>query len=176
MGEVDLAVLHPIYRECVDLNKDHGWDFKFKVDSGDFETMIQFFEGDIPNGPLAFAHPPIAKDWDEMDICNAPDILDFEHKIIIEFEEESRPGKRGGKMGKKGHWADSKRDAARDDHYKRAGFRFCKIWESEYNKGPWNLKLFHFLADCYCKRSCSIYSGMYLKEKELKHALQLRSK
>ena len=174
MGEVDIAVLHPIYRECINLTKDHGWPWSWKEDSGDFETMIQFFEGSIPGGNLAFAHPPTAQNWDDMEICNAPDILDFDNKIIIEYEEESRPGKRGGKLGKKGHWADSKRDAARDMNYRRAGFRVCKIWESEMRKGPWELKLFHFLADCYCKRPTRLYLDMYLKEKELKLALQRR--
>ena len=108
-------------------------------------------------------------------LCNAPDIMDFENRIIIEYEEESRPGKRMGKIGKKGHWADSKRDTQRDTNYRRAGFRVCKIWESEMKKGPWNLKLFHFLADCYCKRPCKMYADMFLKEKDLKQAMMRRN-
>lgn len=173
MGEVDLAVLHPIYRECIELNKENNWNFQFKEDSGDFETMIQFYPPDAA-GRMKAVHPPDAQNWDDMEICNAPDILDFDNRIIIEYEEESRPGKSGGKLGRKGHWSDSKRDTLRDANYKAAAFRVCKIWESELKKGTWNLKLFHFLADCYCKRNCRIYSDMYLKPAEIKKALLRR--
>ncbi len=173
MGAVDIAVLHPIYRECLELNKEHQWSFSFKEDSGDFETMIQFFD-DQPNR-LRAVRPPIAENWDTMDLCNAPDIMDFENRIIIEYEEESRPGKRMGKIGKKGHWSESKRDENRDKNYKAAGFRVCKIWESEMKKGPWNLKLFHFLADCYCKRDCRMFADMFLIEKDLMLALTRRN-
>jgi len=174
MGEVDILVLHPIYRECLELNKENGWGFAFKEDSGDFETMVQFFESG-PGERLRMAHPPTAENWDDMDLCNAPDIMDFENRIIIEYEEESRPGKRSGKLGRKGHWSDSKRDTQRDTNYRRAGFRVCKIWESEMKKGPWNLKLFHFLADCYCRRDCRMYADMFLKEKDLKQAMMRRN-
>ena len=170
MGEVDIAVLHPIYRKCVELNKENNWNFQFKEDSGDYETMIEF----IPKWDarqqmecLQPHHPPRAKNWDDMEICNAPDIMDFANKIIIEYEEESKPGKSSGKLGKKGHWAESKRDENRDSNYKRSNFRFCKIWETEIKNGVWGNKLFYFLADCYTKRNLDMYQYRFIDEDEL---------
>jgi len=169
MGEVDIAVLHPIYRKCVDLNKEHNWNFQFKVDSGSFETMIEFKEmiTDKKEIELVPFHPPMANNWDEMLICNAPDIMDFNRRIIIEYEEESKDGKRGGKLGKKGHWAESKRDEKRDLNYKNSGFQLCKIWETELKNGVWEKKLFYFLADCYTKRNLDIYQLRFINEDEL---------
>ena len=166
MGEVDIAVLHPIYRKCVDLNKEHNWGFQFKVDSGFFETMIEFVPLKLVPGFLHPMHPPKAKNWDEMELCNAPDIMDFDNRIIIEYEEESKPGKSSGKLGKKGHWTESKRDENRDSNYKRSGFRFCKIWETEIKNGIWEIKLFHFLADCYTKRNLDMYQYRFISEDE----------
>lgn len=174
MGEVDIAVLHPIYRECVHLTKENNWPFIFKEDSGSFETMIEFVVNPAGVSPK---HPPISKDWDEMkkklSIPICPDIMDFQKRIAIEFEEESTAGKSSGKLGKKGHWSESKRDSRRDNLYKQTKFRYCKIWQSEL-KGPWKLKLFHFLADCYCNRDTTDYTNMYLKESELKKMLERR--
>jgi len=172
MGEVDIAVLYPIYRKCVDLNKENNWNFQFKVDSGSFETMIEFKYLVPPlvssgNSKLIAIHPPMAKNWDDMQYCNAPDILDFDNKIIIEYEEESKAGKQGGKLGKKGHWTESKRDELRDDRYNLSGFRVCKIWETEIKQNVWENKLFYFLADCYTNRNLEIYQYRYISEEEL---------
>lgn len=173
MGEVDIAVLHPIYRKCVDLNKENNWNFQFKEDSGDYETMIEFIlYCDKLQDHLVPHHPPLAKNWDEMDQCNAPDIMDFNNKIIIEYEEESKPGKKGGKLGKKGHWTESKRDELRDERYKLSGFRVCKIWETEIKQNVWENKLFYFLADCYTKRNLEIYQLRFISEEELFNSRQ----
>jgi len=50
-----------------------------------------------------------------------------------------------GKLGKKGHTAESKRDTNRDMLYRIAGFKLLKIWESEYKSGEWKQKLYDFL-------------------------------
>lgn len=166
MGEVDIVVLNEIYRKCIELEKEHNWGFQFKEDSGSFETMIQFIENVNTDGNVTLAahHPPKAANWDEMKICNAPDILDFNNKIIIEFEEESLPQK-GPKIRRKGHWAESKRDTNRDQNYNKAGFRVCKIWQNELKKGDWPLKLFYFLADCFTNRDTTPYGfALYTRE------------
>ena len=174
MGEVDIARLHPIYRECIRLTKENNWPFVFKEDSGDYETMIEFVINPVGVRPI---HPPMSTDWDAMkrieSIPICPDIMDYRKKIVLEFEEESTAGKSSGKLGKKGHWAESKRDSRRDNLYKQTKFRFCKIWESEL-KGPWKLKLFHFLADCYCNRDTTDYTDIYLTENDLKKLLKYR--
>lgn len=174
MGQIDIARIHPIYRKCVELNNDHNWGFSFKVDTGEFETMIQFIENEF-NEKLIPSHPPLAKNWDELNpkFCNAPDIMAFNDMIIIEVEEESK-AQRGPKIIKKGHWSESKHDEERDLKYKRAGFRVCKIWESEIKNNMVENKLFHFLSDCYCNRIVTFYSGMFLTEKELRKALKER--
>jgi len=164
LGAVDIMALHPIYRHCIHLTKENGWPYVFKEDSGDYETMIEF-------SLLGAVHPPISKDWDEMKKIQAipicPDIMDFAAKIVIEYEEESTAGKSSGKLGKKGHWAESKRDSRRDKLYNDKKFRFCKIWEKEVKNGVWMLKLFHFLADCYCKRQTMHYQLIFYSEEEL---------
>ncbi len=90
LGEVDIIVLHEIYREAVNLNKKHNWGFHFMEDTGAFETVIEFKTivpplcktGDSQIIPLC---PPIAKDWNNAEKILCPDILDFENKIIIEL-------------------------------------------------------------------------------------------
>lgn len=78
--------------------------------------------------------------------------MDYKNKIIIEYEEEPRPGKRGGKLGKKGHIEESKRDSNRDMLYRISGFRIFKVWETDYKKNNYEKILWKFLCDCYCKR------------------------
>jgi len=176
VGEVDIAILNPIYRECIDITNEYNYPWVFKEDSGSYETMIEFLASLSTIGRAV--HPPHSENWDAMkrngSIPICPDIMDYKNKIIIEYEEESTAGKRMGKYGKKGHWAESKRDFRRDALYKENGFRFCKIWESERKADMISKKLFHFLADCYCKRDTEMYLDMYLNDKELKKALKLR--
>lgn len=170
MGEVDIAVLHPIYRKCVDLEKENNWNFRFKEDSGDYETMLEFFDVGLKVEEFQVFHPPKTINWEvwnkNLSIPICPDIMDFNNKIVIEVEEESTPGKSSGKLGKKGHWAESKRDTRRDNCYKKTKFRFCKIWQSEIKNGVWEIKLFYFLADCYTKRDLEIYQYRFINEEE----------
>ena len=175
MGQVDIVVLYPIYRKCIELTKENNWPWSWKEDSGDYETMIEFLQTEKGSVPM---HPPEAKDWDDMKLKGSipicPDIMDYQHRIVLEFEEESTAGKRGGKLGRKGHWSESKKDLRRDNLYKFTNFRFCKIWQSEVKKKTWINKLFHFLADCYCQRDTTLYLDMYLKDHELLTAIKKR--
>jgi len=143
MGEVDYENLHKIYRECIDFCKKEKLPFQFKVDSGNFETAIEFTA-------IGYHHPPKSKNWEESkkegNQIKCPDLLEYEHKLIIEFEEEPKPGKKMGKLGRKGHTEESERDTNRDMLYRIAGFKLLKIWESEYKSGEWKQKLYDFLG------------------------------
>jgi len=104
MGIVDYENLYKIYRTCVDYCKVEKLPFHFKVDSGTYETAIEFTA-------IGYHHPPRSKSWKELkeqgNEIKCPDLLDFENKLIIEYEEEPKPGKIGGKLGKKGHTSES---------------------------------------------------------------------
>lgn len=76
-----------------------------------------------------------------------PDIMDYQNKIIIEFEEECKPNK-GGKR-RKGHCDLNNRDVRRDWAYTQAKFSLLKIWESDRD---WKEKLKIFLIKCYAER------------------------
>lgn len=143
----------------------------------EFEEQLWKEHTDMQNHAICMSvyHPPRANNWDDLPryLANAPDVMDFHNRIIIEYEEESKP-QRGPKIIKKGHWSECKHDEDRDRKYKAVEFRLCKIWESEYKKGTWINKLFHFLADCYCKRDTELYLDIYLKDAELTTALKKR--
>jgi len=142
MGEIDYGNLNEIYRKCVDYCKAEKISITLKVDSGNYETAIEFTA-------IGYHHPPKSKSWEEVKKAGneimCPDILDFENKFIIELEEEPTPGKIGGKMGKKGHTSESDTDEHRDMLYRIAGFRLCKIWENDYKNGNWEKQLKSFL-------------------------------
>lgn len=145
MGIVDYENLNKIYRVCIDYCKQEKLPFQFKVDSGSYETAIEFWA-------LGYHYPPKSKSWEEVkkegNEIKCPDILDFEHRIIIELEEEPKPGKRGS-LGKKGHVEESERDSNRDMLYRIAGFKVLKIWESELESTKYNSKVCQFLYDVY---------------------------
>ena len=142
MGNNDLHRIHPIYRECVEFCKENNLPFHFREDLGNFETSIEFTA-------IGYHHPPKSKNWDECkkngNEIKCPDLLDFENRIIIEMDEEPKPGKKMGKLGKKGHSDESEKDSHRDMLYRISGFRFLKIWESEKN---WKDLLHKFLLEC----------------------------
>lgn len=147
MGLADIVVLHDIYKEACRLEKEFNWGFDFNVDDGDFETAIEFFPSGI------FFHPPAAHNWQESrdkgTTIKCPDILDWNNKIIIEYEEESRPGKKSGKFGRKGHTEESKRDMERDALYSKAQFSVLKIWGNDYDRDVWKPKLKEFLMESF---------------------------
>lgn len=142
MGEVDYGDLHKIYRKCVDYCIQENLPYKFKVDSGKWETAIEFWA-------LGYFHPPQSKSWEECkskgNEIKCPDLLDYHNKLIIELEEEPQPGHKGGKLGKKGHTAESNKDEHRDPLYRLAGFKLLKIWETDFKNGSWTNLLESFL-------------------------------
>lgn len=141
MGEVDYGNLHKIYRKCIDYCIEKKLPYKFLVDSGKWETAIEFWE-------MGYFHPPQSKSWEEVkkkgNEIKCPDLLDYKYKLIIEFEEEPKPGKRGGKLGKKGHTEESNKDEHRDQLYRLAGFRVLKFWETDLKEENWD-KIYNFL-------------------------------
>lgn len=142
MGEVDIAKLMEIYVFVLDFCKGRNIFFRFAVDEGKFETAIEFISF------TEAVHPPISSSWTALrkngNAIYVPDLLDFPNKIIIEYEEESKPMK-GPKIIKKGHSEESTVDMLRDKFYKDAGFRLFKVWESDIE---WKKKLGEFLLRC----------------------------
>lgn len=136
LGQVDIEILMKINEEIKKLHTN----YTFKVDHGSFETAIEFT-------PIGYHHPPKATSWIDLNgnEIKCPDLLDWEHRRIIEYEEESKPGKKGGKLGKKGHYAESRRDSRRDQLYRISGFKVLKIWESDYKDGSYIEDIKHFL-------------------------------
>jgi len=65
------------------------------------------------------------------------------------LDEEPEPGKRGGKLGKKGHVSESNTDEHRDMLYRMAGFKLLKIWETEFKSKKYKAKLCQFLYEVY---------------------------
>ena len=151
MGQVDIVIINEIYQYCNSLERQWNWGYHFEQDSGAWETAIEFFDDTEHDGVTAMVHavhPPTSSDWSILSSVLVPDILAFNDRMIIEYEEESKPMK-GPKIRKKGHWEESKHDAERDDFYFRAGFRLCKIWESSFKDGSWKRLIFVFLTNCY---------------------------
>jgi len=153
MGTNDLDRIHPIYRASVDFCKLADIPFHFKVDSGNYETGIVFND-------LGYSRRvKDREDWNEIKSYSnnpqllCPDILDYQNKIIVEFEEETGNRKTGAYLAKKGHGHegdyDTKRDTRRNEYYTNAGYRVLRIWESHYKHSTvWKLKLFEFLINC----------------------------
>jgi len=146
LGEKDYERLYPIYRASIDFCKLAEIPFTVKIDSGDYETAIQFKDTD--DGVFA-THPPFSEDWRSNPEIICPDILIlFGTEIIgvIEFEEETGPRKTGAHMARKGHGhegdIDTKRDTRRNDYYTNAKIHCLRIWESNER---WRLELFEFL-------------------------------
>lgn len=143
MGEIDIAALHKIYEKIKSYCKEYNLPYTFKVDDGSFETAIEFTS-------IGYHHPPKSQSWDESkkngNEIKCPDLLDFKNKIIIELEEEPKPGKKMGKLGKKGHTEESDKDYHRDMLYRISGFKILKIWETNFiNSNLWEQQLLEFL-------------------------------
>jgi hypothetical protein len=139
MGHQDIASLFVIKGEIRILCKKNNLDFSFKVDLGNYETALEFV------GVNVF-HPPISKDWSTSPIILCPDLLDYHHRMIIEYEEEIGNRRAGAQLAKKGHNRegdfDNSRDSRRNKFYKRGGFHVLRLWESDKN---WKEKLEEFL-------------------------------
>lgn len=141
MGHQDITSLHKIYRYILHLNKENGWNFSFKVDSGSFETRIDISE----DGKCFRGNNQLPLIGYSM-YC--PDLLDFSRKLIVEYEESSdkQTGYFHAKKSHKGH-SDycNTRDTERDAFYNIAGFKLLKIWDHELKDDTWMLKLDSFL-------------------------------
>lgn len=141
MGQVDIDNLFKIYYEINTIKKKHKLKFFFKIDHGSYETAIEFVG-------INHFHPPISQDWSEDPTIFCPDLLDYNKKIIIEFEEEVGEPRTGAKLAKKGHNREgdqaNNRDSRRDRYYKQGGFRLLQIWKSDKD---WRLKLEKFLLE-----------------------------
>ncbi len=139
MGVADIDSLFRVYDQLKKIIKQHELQFSFKIDEGTFETAIEF----IGSKPY---HPPLSQDWSSKSVIFCPDLLDWHHKIIIEFEEEIGDRRPGAKLAKKGHHRegdmDNKRDTRRTGYYKHGGFHTLRIWESDKS---WKKKLEQFL-------------------------------
>ena len=151
MGNQDIHRLHPIYRAATDFCRLAELPFSFKVDSGNYETGIVF---NIET--KSYRKPEPHETWDnvkypETMVCG--DVTSYDHKIIIEIEEETGPRRTGAKLALKGHGhegdPDTKKDSRRNEYYKMAGFRVLRIWESHCKHAvTWKLNLFEFLINC----------------------------
>ena len=141
MGEIDIENLMKIYRKCLQLCKEHHLPYSFRVDHGTYETAIEFI------GSRSY-HPPLSKNWNQSHDIFCPDLLDYEHKIIIEYEEEVGERQTGAKLATKGHHRegdmDTNRDIRRNLYYKDSKFRVLRIYESDK---LWEKKLGSFLIE-----------------------------
>lgn len=157
MGEQDIGRLMEVYKYLVDFCKDHQYNYHFTVDEGNYETVIEFV-------PIVHSqtfklieyqtlHPPISCSWRELrsndHFILVPDILDFDNKTIIEFEEETGNRRPGAKLAKKGHGhpgdLPTKRDKEKYELYDIAKFRYYRLWESNQN---WKKDLGAFIHMC----------------------------
>lgn len=147
MGHKDLDSLHRIYEKIKIICKKNDLSYQFNVDDGDWETAIEFI------GDSSY-HPPISRDWSSNSDILCPDLLDYENKIIIEYEEEIGDHKPGAKLAKKGHNRrgdmPNKRDFRRNQFYNDADFTFFQIWESDKD---WPHKLETFLVTLWYKNN-----------------------
>ncbi len=141
MGQIDLDKLFNIYYEALFIAKKFNLPYRFKVDEGTYETAIEFINDTAH-------HPPISQTWQKKPIIFCPDLLDYPHKIIIEYEEEVGDTKLGARLAKKGHNREgdfnSKRDELRNKYYALGGFTVLRIWESDET---WRSKLKDFMLN-----------------------------
>jgi len=148
LGVRDLMQIYPIVQECRKLSKRQFWDYNFKWDQGCFETLIA-----INEEKKTVRKPDTDETWEsitypEQPFC--PDILEWNFKIAIEFEETEGKPRTGAKLAKKGHNADGldKRTSRRDEYYKLAGFNVLKIFDYE-SEQEWKPRLRQFLLELY---------------------------
>jgi len=159
MGVQDIVQLHTVLNKIKFLEKENNWGFSFNVDDGYYETALIFNEEKV-----GYRVPGPTENWESLKFPEAmicPDLLDLEHKIILEYEEETGRRLPGAKLAKKGHGKPgdpaTNRDDRRNSFYVKNKFRFCRVWESQMVDEDLEWKLFHFLADCYCNRHTMKY-------------------
>jgi len=146
MGEKDIEKLMEINKYASKKSKKEKYKIKFEVDKGTYETAIVIFENGECRKPLA------KENWDNLPKNSeffCPDLLDFERRLIIEYEEEGGKKRSGARLATKGHGREgdfsNKRDTKRNKFYALAGFRILKIWESDFLTTIWMHKIDRFL-------------------------------
>jgi len=145
MGIKDIDALHEIYEKVKLFCKENDLSYHFKVDDGSFETAIEFWA-------LGYNHPPKSENWEASreagNEIKCPDLLDFEHKLIIEYEEEGQKYLSGARLARKGHGPEgdtpNSRDTDRDSLYRIGGFKILKFYETDLKEENWQ-KLYDFL-------------------------------
>lgn len=152
MGERDIVALNKIYRFSNDFCKLSGIPFHFEEDSGQYQTAIVFDEEEI-----SYRKPESHEHWNnvlypETMICC--DVLDYDNKIILEYEEEGQKNRSGASLPSKGHGRDgdipNKRDTKRNQFYNDNEFFFLRIWEAQFKvETIWKIKVIEFLLFCY---------------------------
>jgi len=146
LGVKDSDALHAIYEKAKTFCKENDLPYSFKVDNGDYETAIEFFYDDEK---WHTAYPPIAKNWDSNPTIFCPDILDYSHKLVIEFDEEGQKRLSGAHLARKGHGPEgdilNKRDSRRGDYYSWGKFRVLRFYEADLKEENWE-KLYSFLS------------------------------
>lgn len=166
MGQSDYHNLNPIYRFATEFSRLESLPFHFHIDSGHYETAIVF-----NTETNQYRRRNEQETWDDIcypEVMLVPDICDYDHKVIIEFEEETGNKKSGAKYAKKGHGHEGDmagiRDERRNECYKQSGFKLLRIWESQFKKSTiWKISLSEFLINCYRKTlndSIKIYANV----------------
>lgn len=152
MSVPDYDQKYRIYRYATDFCNISEFQYHFTNDAGNRETAIIF---DTNTGDCR--KPSVLDSLTDLvdnEMYEIPDIADFRHKIVFEYEEETGPRKTGAHMAKKGHGHPGddygKNDAEKYENYENAGIRYCRIWESELNNGNvWKVKVAKFLIRCW---------------------------
>lgn len=149
MGHKDTVALHKIYDILKEYCEKYKVPYSFKVDDGDYETAIQFKEVAIDE--VYCVHPPYSEDWESNPEIKCPDILDYDNKIIIEYEEEGCKKRPGASLATKGHGFEgdmpTKKDTERNRLYKLCGFHFLRFYETDLKEENWE-KLYDFILQC----------------------------
>lgn len=148
MGERDIESLNKIYRFANDFCKLAGLPYKFEEDSGRYQTAIIFNEE-----TKSYRKPRAEETWNDIKypetmIC--PDIADYEHKILMEYEEEGQKKRPGARLATKGHGREgdhaNKRDSRRNQFYIENNFQLLPIWESQLkSETAWKIRIVEFL-------------------------------
>lgn len=152
MGVKDADALHDIYDEANIWCKKYKLPFKFKVDDGSYETAIEFFFlGEAAAPQWEVIHPPRSQGWLSNPTIFCPDIIDFDNKIIIEYEEEGQKRLSGSRLARRGHGPEgdilNEKDSRREKYYSFGKFRVLRFYEADLMAKNWE-KIHQFLLDC----------------------------
>ena len=148
MGEQDVAKLMEIYKYLLDYCRENQYNYQFIVDLGKYETAIEFMQEGKDH-----CYPPLSQLWKDVvrdgHTVLVPDILDYDNRIIIEYEEETGKREHGAKLATKGHGHPgdlaNKRDSNKFKFYKNGKFRCFRLWESNQE---WKKDLAKFITVC----------------------------